>query len=295
VTASGAMGAGDLLKRAEDVLGRARVPEAAASAEFLLADVLGCGRAEVRGVFERPVSEKLCQRFMHLVGQRARRLPLAYVLGNQPFLGLKMKVTPAVLVPRPETEQLVEGVLELVKERYPGGAPLHILEIGTGTGCISIALAVKLPGAVLYATEISPPAMALAMENARNHHVDGRIRFIREDSFKPHSAAASPWADILVSNPPYIPTGDIRHLEPEVLQEPFLALDGGKDGLDAIRALVADAPRQLKPGGWLAMEFGEGQAAAIQTILSPYANLEIRRDIFGKERFVFAQCPLKAK
>ncbi|MEK7744348.1 MAG: peptide chain release factor N(5)-glutamine methyltransferase [Elusimicrobiota bacterium] len=310
------------------------VPEAQANAELILSHVLARPRLELRAHTSRPMSPKEGLRYWSLVLERSKRIPLAYVLGFQEFMGLRFKVRPCVLIPRPETEQLVEAVIEALAgspgARSPSGTssrpgPIpgpHILEIGAGSGCVSVALAVKLPSAVVYATDISKSALDLAEENARAHGVSSRVRFLREDLFKPAKAAApsakgerrrsgddapmgnapAGWADALASNPPYIPSGDIPGLDEEVRKEPFLALDGGRDGLEAIRAIVSDSPRLLKPGGLLALELGAGQAHAVREILerpgraapssgaSPaFADVRIRKDLQGVERIVTAR------
>lgn len=286
--------AGEWLSRGEEQLRRSRVPEPAANAEFILAHVLGTTRPAAAAFPSRVLADKERHHFWHLVLERAKRTPLAYVLGFQPFMGLDIEVSPSVLVPRPETEQLVEAVLDAVKKE--GERPLNILEIGTGSGCISVALASRLPQAVVYATDISQAALKLAEKNARKHRVEGRIRFLREDIFKPDARSGGPWADVLVTNPPYVPTEELRRLEPEVLQEPFLALDGGKDGLHAIRAILSGAPRLVKAGGWLALEIGEDQAQAvvklIQSLASQgcgFAQTQVRKDLQGMDRVVIAR------
>jgi release factor glutamine methyltransferase len=278
----------DWLKKAVDHLNARKVPEAEANAEFLLAHVLKTGRVEARAQGARALPEKQGMNYWNLVMERGRRIPLAYVLGSQPFCGLDIEVTPQALVPRPETEELVE---DCVRRLMPRAAEdLHLLEIGTGTGCVAIALASRLPNAVVYATEISQTALKLAEKNAMRHHVARRIRFIQEDLFKA-GAAPKRWADLVVSNPPYIPTAEIRKLEPEVLREPFLALDGGKDGLDAVRAIVASAPRFLKPGGFLVMEIGSDQAAAVLKLLlqSGFAEASVKKDLQGLDRIAAAK------
>jgi len=286
------------LSRGEEQLRRSGVPETAANAELLLAHVLGLQRPAVKAFPDRVLTEKERHHFWHLVLQRSRRMPLAYVLGFQPFMGIDIDVTPSVLVPRPETEQLVEAVLELAGkelESHPDKT-LQIVELGTGSGCISVALACRLKTALLYATDISQAALQLAERNARKHHVESRIRFLREDIFKPEARGGGPWADFLVANPPYVPSSQLRRLEPEVLQEPFLALDGGKDGLEAVRAILAGAPRLLKPGGWLALEIGERQAEPVAKMIERassggfvFAQAEIRKDLQGAERVVLAR------
>jgi release factor glutamine methyltransferase len=191
------------------------------------------------------------------------------------------------LIPRPETEELVERCVALMAGRP---APVHVVEIGTGTGCVAIALASKLPDSVVYATEISREAMRLAEKNAMAHHMARRIRFIQEDLFKEGSAPKR-WADLVVSNPPYIPSAEVPKLAPEVLREPQLALDGGKDGLDAVRAIVSSAPRFLKPGGWLALEIGHDQGPRVQRLLSGagFSSSAVKKDLQGHDRVATAQ------
>ncbi|MBI3552593.1 MAG: peptide chain release factor N(5)-glutamine methyltransferase [Elusimicrobia bacterium] len=264
------------------------VPEPEANAEFLMAHVLKSGRAEARAQGSRALPEKQGSHFWHLVQERGRRIPLAYVLGSQPFCGLDIEVTPQTLIPRPETEELVERCLALMKNQ-PRQDP-HVLEIGTGTGCVAIALAAGLPDAIVYATEISREAMRLAEKNAMRNHMARRIRFIQEDLFKA-GAAPKRWADLVVSNPPYIPTARIGKLAPEVLREPRLALDGGKDGLDAVRAITASAPRFLKPGGFLALEIGSDQGAAVLKLFSQsgFAEGAVSKDLQGLDRIATAK------
>ena len=274
------------LAKARAFLEERDVPEAAANAEFLLAEVMGTGRGELVLAGPRPLPVKQSRRYWELVKSRGKRLPLAYVLGWQPFAGCRIAVTPAVLIPQPETEELVD--LAAAEAKALGRHPLHIVDVGTGSGCVAIALAKRLPDAQLYATDLSPAVLKLAEENAVANHVSRRIRVVRENLFKPHAGA--PWADMAVSNPPYIPTADLAGLEPEVQAEPRLALDGGKDGLDALRAIALDAKRLVKPGGRLLLEFGDGQAAAVRGLLADAGLTAIRivADLQKKERFAAA-------
>ncbi|PCI35880.1 MAG: protein-(glutamine-N5) methyltransferase, release factor-specific [Elusimicrobia bacterium] len=278
------------LEKADDFLEKRQVPETRANAEFLLAEVLGVGRSQMVLSGDRELSWKQGSHFWEMVKARGKRLPLAYVIGYQPFCGLDVKVTPSVLVPRPETEGLVEEAVKVAESKYPLSANLHILDVGTGSGCIALALAKKLSKAMLYATDLSDSALKLAEENAVKLGLIQRIRFLREDLFKP-SAGGAPWADIVVSNPPYIPTGEIDNLSPEVHQEPFMALDGGESGMEAIKAIAADAPRVLKPGGYLLMEFMMGQGVEVKRQLDHLGFSEIRleKDLQGVERIVVAR------
>lgn len=274
------------LAKAEAFLSEKGVPEAAANAEFLMAEVLETGRGRVLAEGAQALSKRNALHFWNFVKLRGRRYPLAYVLGWQPFAGCRIKVSEAVLVPRPETEELVE-LAAREAEALDRPRP-HLVDVGTGSGCVAIALAKRLPGAQVYATDVSPAALKLAQDNAVANHVSQRVRVLREDLFKPHAGA--PWADLAVSNPPYIPTAEVDELEPEVLREPRLALDGGPDGLKHIRAIAADAKRLVKPGGRLVLEFGAGQAAAVRRILEGAGLSAVRtfKDLQGMERFAAA-------
>ena len=283
------MTVGALVAESERRLASKGVPEAAANAEWIVAHVLGCGRLDVRARHAGVLTPEEKRRVLRRVAQRAKRVPLAYVLGTQDFMGLDLEAGPAALVPRPETEELVQAVVALARGPAGGRRSLRILDIGTGSGCISVALARLLPQARFVATDVSPRALALARRNARRQGVGGRVRFVREDLFQPPRRKGAA-ADIVVSNPPYVPTAEIATLEPEVGKEPRAALDGGEDGLDAIRAIAARAPMDLKPGGWLALEIGYGEAPAVRRLLrtAGFRKIEIRKDLQGVERIVLA-------
>ena len=279
----------EFLEAGTEFLRSRKVPEATANAEFIMASILECGRAGVHAEAARHLNGKQSHHFWFLIKERARRVPLAYVLGTQPFCGIEIKVTPSVLVPRPETESLVESAVETARARF-GGTALQIAELGTGSGCVAVALAKALPEAMIVATEISPGALRVAEENILAHHVDRQVRLVREDLFKGGERPA-PWAHMLVSNPPYVPSSQIAKLAAEVKAEPVLALDGGKDGLDAIRAIAAQSPRLLKAGGWILLEFGDGQAERVRAILSKggFEDVGIRKDLMGRDRVAAAR------
>lgn len=285
------MTSAEWLRKAEEFLDERGVPEARASAEFLMAEALGAGRGAALAQPGRALDAKQAFHFWDMIKERGRRVPLAYILGWQPFLSLRIEVNRDGLIPRPETEELVLECERLVKA---GGSPApKILEFGTGTGCVAIALAQLLPNATVFATDISDKALKLAEKNAIAHHCARRIRFVREDLFSDKTGLRG-WADLVVSNPPYIPTKDLDRLEPEVKMEPRLALDGGKDGLDAIRAVVAGAPKQLKPGGWLALEIGAKQGPAVAKLLHA-AGLQgvlVKKDAQGLDRVALGRLPL---
>jgi release factor glutamine methyltransferase len=227
-----------------------------------------------------------------LVRRRAAREPVSAILGRREFWGLEFAVTPDVLAPRPETEIILEAAVDACGStgatpilRGPGAV---IVDVGTGSGCLAVGLAREFPGARVVATDISLAALAVAARNAARHGVDGRVQFVRTSLL---SGVAGP-AALIVSNPPYIPTDDIPSLPPEVSGwEPRPALDGGADGLDAIRALLDDSARVLAPGGWLIMEFGFGQADAVRAAVlrSPLELVEIRCDLQGIPRTLVAR------
>lgn len=278
------------LKKAEDYLEDRGVPEGKASAEFLMAEMLGVGRLTAVSQGSRPLTVKETHQYWDWIKWRGKRFPIAYILGHQPFLGIKIEVTRDSLVPRPETEELVIECERLViASKAP--AP-KILEIGTGTGCIAIALAQLLPSATIFATDLSKGALDLAQKNAIAHHVGNRIRFVREDLFSDKQGLRG-WADMMISNPPYVPTKDLDGLDPEVQKEPRMALDGGKDGLDAIRAITAMAPKMLKPGGILAMEIGAKQGHAVSKLYAAagLTGVHVKKDAQGLDRFAIGVLP----
>jgi len=282
------------LEHAKHYLTSKMVEEAQANVEFLMGFVLGCGRLEVRTQGAQVLSQKQSVHFWRLIRDRGRRMPLAYLLGTQAFMDFEVRVTSQVLIPRPETEGLVEVAMEIAKTRFKENSIVHILEIGTGSGCVSIALARGIADAALYATDISPSALSLAIRNAQYLGLGDRIRFLRDDLFKPEatSASTSAFADMIVSNPPYVPTAEIKYLSPEVRFEPALALDGGPDGLQALRAIIADAPRRLKKGGWIVLEIGHSQGASVEKILKrDFISVELRDDFQRWPRVVIAQMP----
>ena len=209
-------------------------------AEVLLAHTLGWSRARVLSRLQETISDEMLQQFRTLILRRAAREPVAYLVGRKEFYGLEFVVDRRVLVPRPETETLVDAALEWAKQR-PG--PLVIADIGTGSGCIAVALAVHLPQAHIYAIDLSSDALAVARQNVIRHHVDASVTLLTGDLLAPLPQPV----DLLVSNPPYTVLDEV---DPGVrMHEPHLALDGGSDGLAVYRRLFAAAPSALRPGG----------------------------------------------
>lgn len=229
-------------------------------AELLMAHLLATDRLRLYTDGDRPLNSVEISGYKDLIRQRLSGQPLAYITGNKSFLSWEFRVTPAVLVPRPETELLVEKVVELCR----GVASGRLLEIGTGSGIIAIALAHYLPEYQIEATDLSSAALEVAAANAEVHHLDGRIIFYEGDLFAALPRPDQPVYAGIISNPPYIPSAVLPTLEKEVKNEPSLALDGGTDGLDVLRRIVTAAPAHLTPDGFLALEHGHDQFPAVK-------------------------------
>ena len=235
-----------------------------AGAEILLAHVLNLKRVDLYLRYDQPLMQTELERFKTMIRRRVRREPVAYITGCREFWSMNLTVSGDVLIPRPETECLVEQALaELSTEDTT--EPLHILELGTGSGAIILALASSLRRSVCFVSDVSERSLQVARENAHRHGLDGRIHFFCGDWTRPLRFKGI--FDVIVSNPPYIPTAKIKTLEPEIhLYEPLRALDGGDDGLASIRQLITQAHRFLRPGGRLLLEIGHDQQEAIRHI-----------------------------
>jgi release factor glutamine methyltransferase len=253
--------------------------EAAIDAEVLARHVLGWDRGQFVTRWREPVPATLDPQFERLLDRRRAREPVAYIVGHREFWGREFEVTPAVLVPRPETEIIVEEAIAELRAR-----PVStIVDAGTGSGCLAITLALEFPAARVLATDISPAALAVARRNAATHGVEARVTCVEGDLL----AAIDEPADLIVSNPPYVPSSDAGHLQPEVDRyEPHAALFGGTDGLDVIRRLFATAPARLAGEGRLVVEFGFGQEADVRELARAAGCrvVRIRADLQGIPR-----------
>jgi release factor glutamine methyltransferase len=268
------------LSAAEAQLAGRRVANPRLDAEVLLAHVLGVER--VRLLLDRalPLGDRARARFARLVRRRAGREPLQQILGRQEFYSRAFSVDASVLVPRAETEVLVDEALRVAA---PIPSP-RILEVGSGSGAIAVTLALELPRAQVVATELSRAALRVARENAERFAVAQRIEFLHGDLLAP---CAGRRFDLVVSNPPYVPSGEIDGLEPEVRDhEPRVALDGGRDGCDAYRRLAASVGEALEPQAAAIVEIGRGQRAAVAAIFAAeeFGVAAVRRDLAGIER-----------
>jgi len=269
----------EVLRGAETYLADRGVENPRLNAEHLLAHALGLKRMELYLQFDRPLTEAERAPLRDLVKRRGAREPLQHVLGTVEFHGRTFTSDKRGLVPRPETEQLVEIALEITK----GKTSAVILDIGTGSGVIALTLALEIPSAEVHAVDISPDALTLAAENAARHELAARIAFHQANLLPPGDTKF----DLIVANLPYIPAGDIAALSPEVRHDPLTALDGGPDGLDLIRRLIETAPERLTPGGALLLEIGIGQADAVNTHLAArkFRDISVRSDYQQIPRF----------
>lgn len=256
----------ELLRAASTRLGLAGVPDGTRDAEWLLAAVLGTSPALLHLDGAAPVRAEARERFEEWCGRRSRREPLQYILGTQAFRSAEVHVDRRVLIPRPETERVVDLCLQV----HEGGP---IADVGTGSGAIAIALAAERPGETVVATDVSAPALALAMENARRAGA-GNVSFAGGDLLDPLGPMLGV-VSLVVCNPPYVRTSDIEDLEPEVRDwEPRVALDGGPEGLSFYRRLAPAAARGLRPGAWLVVEIGAGQRQDVAASFAATAEFD---------------------
>jgi release factor glutamine methyltransferase len=289
--ATAGQGAGAIapnLERAAERLRAAGVELPRLDAELLMAWAAGVERAHLIAR-EVEMSRDAVARFESALARRERREPIAYITGIREFHSLDFEVSPAVLIPRPETETLVDAAVRFLGER-PGA---RVLDIGTGSGAIAISIAYECPRVRTIATDISADALEIARRNANRHGVADRIEFRRADLFEPQGGGAPLGSfDLIVSNPPYIEDAAIASLQPEVRDyEPRAALEGGADGLGYYRRIAADARGHLAPGGALMVEVGAGQAEAVRTMFADAGmrGLDVINDLSAAARVVIAR------
>lgn len=249
--------------------------------ELLLRHATGRDRAFLLTHADDEVAPEQQSRYERFLARRARHEPIQYIVGEQEFYGLPLHVTPDVLIPRPETEHLVEAALDRVAKN----APLRIADVGTGSGAIAIALAQALPGAIITALDSSLLALKVAQKNAERHKVENRIRFLESDLL---DAVAAETFEAIVSNPPYVPDDEV--LEEQVRSyEPHAALYAGPSGLEVYRRLIPQAWQALEPRGWLLMEIGHDQREAISALLADWDEVEFVNDLQGIPRVACAE------
>jgi release factor glutamine methyltransferase len=282
----------EALNWATDFLKDHQVDNPRLSAELLLSRSMGVRREELYIRLHSQITEGDRGALNAFVQRRVSGEPLQYILGQQEFWSFDMKVAPQVLIPRPETELLVEQALSILESASFGKAP-RVLELGTGSGAIAISLAREVKEIFVVATDVSKEALELARQNALHAGVERRITFVHGDLFNAlQSAEEKGPFDVIVSNPPYVPRPDIESLAKEVKNEPRIALDGGEDGLDFHRRIISEAPAHLRAGGWLLLEMGQGQGARVSALIGEKVDFQrpqIHSDLSGIERVIKVQ------
>jgi len=289
----------DILQSAIDSLTDARVPSPRLNAELLLMFTLGCDRAYLYAHPERQLTADEQARYEQALSQRSRGVHTQYITGHQEFWGMDFIVTPAVLIPRPETEHMIETVLELghveqgratlrqAQGKLSHANRLRIVDVGTGSGCIALALAQELPHAEIHATDISPDALEIAEANAARHQLASRIIFHDTDLLQ---GLESSFFDFVVSNPPYVGESEADQVQLEVRKfEPRNAIFAGPTGLEVIEHLIPAARAALRPGGWLVMEISGTIAAGVKSLLESWDCVQIKNDLQGIPRVATAQ------
>lgn len=274
----------EIIKRTTEFLEKRGVEGARLNSELLIGHALGLKRMQLYLQFERPLTEPELEQIRPLVKRRSNREPLQYIMGGTDFSGLKLKVDRRALIPRPETEYLIE----LVTGRL-AAPPATILDLGTGTGAIALALATKWPAAMVTAVDLSADALALARENAAALGLTARVSFIASDWFTAVPAEAR--YELIVANPPYLSDAEVREAEPEVKDhEPLAALSAGADAAADLERIIRDARGHLAAGGLLACETGIAQHVRLQPLAAAtgYARTESLRDLTGRERYLLA-------
>ncbi len=267
----------DALRWAVDVFEKNAVGSPRLNAETLMMFAIGCNRAHLYAYPERELTEDEKQRYEEAIAERARGVPAQYITGHQEFWGLDFLVTPAVLIPRPETEHLVETAIEIAdKIDHP-----VIIDVGTGSGCIALALENELPRAEVHAVDLSPDALEIARANAARLRLE-RVRFHITDILQGFPAE---FADIIVSNPPYVGECEADKVQAQVRKfEPHMAVFGGPEGPELIRKLIEQAQHVLKPGGWLLIEIGYTQSPLLEELLKGWSDVHFVPDLQGIPR-----------
>ena len=274
----------EVIRRTHQTLEAADIPDARLEAEVMVMNVVRMTRQNIFAQQETEVGPQYEEDLAGMLERRLKREPLAYILGYREFYGINVMVTPSVMIPRPETENMVEHTLFMALMGMES-RDLIIADVGTGSGAIAVNLAIHLPAARIYAVDISEPALDVAAYNIRAHSVADRIKLGHGDLLE---AVPEP-VDIVVANLPYIPTARIPTLQPEVQQEPVTALDGGADGLDLVRRLLSQAPEKLKDPGIILMELDPEQFPPAEELVQqhlPGAQVSAEQDLTHRDRIL---------
>ncbi len=275
-----------------ELLEKASVASPRLTAEVLLMHAPRCDRAHLHAHPERELTDSEWVHYGRYLNQRLQGKPTQYITGRQEFWGMEFHVNPSVLIPRPETEHVVEAALDLARAHFPPGGDCRIADVGTGSGCIAVALASELPHATIYALEQSSEALETARQNARRLGVEDRITFLQSDLLIPASGQALPQLEIVACNPPYVAERDQSKVQVEVRNfEPHQAVFAGESGQEAYRKLIPQAARALRLGGYLVLELGYDAEERVRNLLPPSEWDEVRSlpDLAGIVRVVTAR------
>jgi release factor glutamine methyltransferase len=264
------------------------VPSPRLNAELLLMFALNCERSYLYAHPERTLNAEEQSRFDEVIRERARGCPTQYITGHQEFWGLDLLVSPAVLIPRPETEHLVETVLELVKEyRFDGPGKLRMVDVGTGSGCIALSVASELPHIEIHACDISEEALEIARVNAARLTLGDKVLFRKSDLL---ALYANQQFDFILSNPPYVGENEADKVQKQVREfEPKIAVFSGKEGMDIYRRLIPQAHKALRPGGWFVTEIGYSEEEKVRSLLAGWTDIQVTTDLQGIPRVVAAK------
>ncbi|MTI80618.1 MAG: peptide chain release factor N(5)-glutamine methyltransferase [Firmicutes bacterium] len=272
------------LASARALLHQNNIEQPRLDAEVLLSQVLNCNRAYLLTNNVKPLTEMQLRQFNELVQKRTQGQPVAYLVGVKEFMGLNFTVTPDVLIPRPDTELMVETAVSIINKHAKENPKL--LDVGTGSGAVVVSTTHFVPRLKATAVDISEQALKIAQKNAKEHNVDNKIEFIKGNLLE---SLLHQKADIITANLPYVPSQDILTLSEEVKNEPKLALDGGPDGLDLYRQLIPQAEKILNPAGHLLIEIGPGQGQPALNLFKHWPQANLYHDLANRERLVVAK------
>ncbi len=269
------------------------IPSAFTEAEYLLAYTLKCEKKDILKLHDKVLEEDEIKRFKEVIDRRVKREPSQHIIGEEEFWGLTFKVTPDVLIPRPETQLLVKEALKDARAHEPDPNKL-ILDICTGSGCIAVCMSLELKKSQVYAVDISEKALEVARENAKRHGLDKRLTFLQGDLLHPiEPLGFQNKVDMVLSNPPYVSKKMVDILQPEIKHyEPMLAVAGGEDGFDFYRRIIPESAKYLKPGGSLILEIGYGQTDGTVALLEQekvFEGIEVKKDFAEIDRVIKAK------
>lgn len=277
----------ELLNRSDQFLAAHGIESSRLDAEVLMADLLGMERINLYVKYDYPLKSREVDRYREMIKKRAQRIPVAYIIGKKEFMSLEFKVEPGVLIPRPDTENLVETVIDYCRKQKLQSP--QIIDLCTGSGAIAVSLAYYLKEAKVVGTDISAKALKIASHNVEKHDLKDRMSILKSDLLEEFIKREIKGIDILVSNPPYIAQSEMETLAPEVKKEPKKALVAGEDGLDFYRRLIPEAEKVLKAGAKLFLEIGYQQAEAVKKLFGPnWSEIEVKKDYSENDRIISA-------